>query len=312
MAGFPLNHVIEAQQFDRALLAEVFSTADQMRADLNAAQRVYADALRGRIMASLFYEPSTRTRFSFESAMARLGGRILTTENAKEFSSAAKGESLTDSTRIMNGYADIIVMRHHEAGSAQAAAAVSEVPIINAGDGAGQHPTQALLDLYTIRDTLGGIDNVRIAMVGDLKYGRTVRSLAYLLAKYDKVTIHFIAPAVCAMMEDIKDYLDRHHTEWHEEGDLTKVLPEVDCVYMTRIQRERFIVPEEYDEAVGKYILTREKANRMPKDAIIMHPLPRVDEIPPEVDDDPRAHYFQQAKNGLFIRMALLYLLLST
>jgi aspartate carbamoyltransferase catalytic subunit len=311
MAGFSLDHVIEAQQFDRALLDEVFACADRMRADLKAPTRQFAKALEGRIMASLFYEPSTRTRFSFESAMARLGGCIITTENAKEFSSASKGESLTDSTRIMNRYADIIVMRHHEPGSAQAAAGVSEVPIINAGDGAGQHPTQALLDLYTIKNMLGAIDKVRIAMVGDLKYGRTVRSLAYLLAKYTDVSIHFIAPPVCAMQDDIKEYLERHNTDWYEEDDLTKVLPQVDCVYMTRIQRERFIVPEEYDQAVGQYVLTQEKVDLLPANAIIMHPLPRVDEIPPEVDDDPRAHYFQQAKNGLFIRMALLFLLLN-
>lgn len=308
---FPLDHIYESQQFDNDLLDMVFQTADAMRTDLAARPRRLAAALEDRIMASLFYEPSTRTRFSFESAMLRLGGRIITTENAREFSSAAKGESLIDSTRIMNGYADIIVMRHHEAGSAQRAADVSAIPIINAGDGSGQHPTQALLDLYTIKDHFKHIAGLTIAMVGDLKYGRTVRSLCYLLAKYDDIRIVFVSPAVCAMENDIKEYLDRHHIPWEEETLLDKVLHEADCVYMTRIQKERFVDPEQYAEAYGKYILTLEKAQMMKTEAIIMHPLPRLDEIPPEVDDDPRAHYFRQAKNGLYIRMALLHLLLK-
>lgn len=308
---FPLDHIYESQQFDRELLDVVFRTADAMKADLAERPRSLASALEDKIMASLFYEPSTRTRFSFESAMLRLGGRIITTENAREFSSAAKGESLIDSTRIMNGYADIIVMRHHEAGSAKKAADVSAIPIINAGDGSGQHPTQALLDLYTVKDHFKHISGVTIAMVGDLKYGRTVRSLCYLLAKYKKIRIVFASPLVCRMEDDIKEYLDRHDIPWEEEDVLDNILPTADCVYMTRIQKERFIDPEQYQEAAGKYVLTQEKANMMKPDAIIMHPLPRLDEIPAEVDDDPRAHYFRQAKNGLFIRMALLYLLLK-
>jgi aspartate carbamoyltransferase catalytic subunit len=262
-------------------------------------------------MASLFYEPSTRTRFSFESAMLRLGGSVITTENAREFSSAAKGESLADSTRIMNGYADVIVMRHNEAGSAARAAEISDIPVINAGDGAGQHPTQALLDLYTIVDAFNGVDNLKIAMVGDLRYGRTVRSLSYLLTKYANVEIVFVSPAVCRMEGDIKAYLDRNNLLWREETDLNAVASEVDCIYMTRIQKERFHSPDDYLEAAGKYILTPERVEAMKPDAIIMHPLPRVDEIPKAVDDDPRARYFQQAQNGLYIRMALLVLLLN-
>lgn len=310
MKKFDLAHVVESQQFDRELLELVFNTADDMKAAL-AGQNPYARVLEHKIMASLFYEPSTRTRFSFESAMSRLGGKIITTENAKEFSSAAKGESLYDSTRVMNGYADVIVMRHHEAGSAKKAAEASEIPVINAGDGAGQHPTQALLDLYTIKDNFQGIHGLNIAMVGDLRYGRTVRSLSYLLAKYEDVTIHFVSPAVCRMEDDIKAYLDKHQVAWFEEEALEKVLPVIDCVYMTRVQKERFIDPEDYKEAAGKYILTLEKVQTMKETAIIMHPLPRVNEIPQEVDDDPRARYFAQAKNGLYIRMALLYLLLK-
>lgn len=311
MARFPLAHVIEAQQFDRELLDWVFAVADDMKSDLAAGGRRFGGSLAGRIMAALFYEPSTRTRFSFESAMLRLGGNVITTENAREFSSAAKGESLYDSTLVMNGYADIIVMRHHEAGSAEKAAQVSEVPVINAGDGAGQHPTQSLLDLYTLKDCFDELSGLTVAMVGDLKYGRTVRSLSYLLAKYSGTRIFFVSPEVCRMAPDIKEHLDRKGVEWSEESDLDVVLPRVDCVYMTRIQKERFIVPEEYDAAADKYVLSPEKVARMKPEAIIMHPLPRRGEIPAAVDADPRARYFQQARNGLFIRMALLYLLLT-
>ncbi len=310
MEEFNLKHVYEAQQFNRKLLDIVFETADRMKQSLSGAGE-YSKALEGKIMASLFYEPSTRTRFSFESAMARLGGKILTTENAREFSSAAKGESLYDSTRVMNAYADIIVMRHHEAGSAKRAAEISKIPIINAGDGSGQHPTQALLDLYTIKAAFGKISDLNIAMVGDLKYGRTVRSLAYLLAKYDNIKIYFISPPVCKMETDIKSYLDRHDTFWEEKYDFEKILPGVDCVYMTRIQKERFVDPEDYYKASGKYILTPERAEMMKDNSIIMHPLPRRDEIPCSVDNDKRARYFEQAENGLYIRMALLYLLLK-
>ncbi len=310
MAAFDLKHIYEAQQFDRDLLDKVFSVADDMRAAL-AGANTYADALRHKIMASLFYEPSTRTRFSFESAMCRLGGKIITTENAREFSSAAKGESLYDTIRIMNGYADVIVMRHHESGSAKKAAEASQIPVINAGDGAGQHPTQALLDLYTIKDAFHRFDGLDIVMVGDLKYGRTVRSLTYLLTKYKDICLHFVSPSVCRMEDDIKEFLDRMGIPWAEEEDLEKVLPMADCVYMTRVQKERFQNPEDYQEAAGKYILTPERVSRMKPEAIIMHPLPRVNEIPQAVDADPRARYFQQAKNGLYVRMALLYLLLG-
>lgn len=309
MSKFNLQHVVESQQFDRELIDVVFSVAKQMKDDLT--QRGHLRySLAGNIMASLFYEPSTRTRFSFECAMKRLGGSVITTENAREFSSAAKGESIHDTTRIMNGYADVIVMRHNEAGSAQKAAEVSRIPIINAGDGAGQHPTQALLDLFTIQDCFQEIKGLDIAMVGDLKYGRTVRSLSYLLTKFDDVKLHFVAPDVCQMEDDIKAYLDKYQVPWEETDDFEGVLPGVDCVYMTRIQKERFNVHEDYVEAAGKFILTPENVQKMKDTAIIMHPLPRVDEIPPEVDDDPRAKYFEQAQNGLYIRMALLYLLL--
>lgn len=311
MTALPWKHVVESQQFDRKLLETVFQVADQMKADLSS-ERKYAKVLDGKIMASLFYESSTRTRFSFESAMLRLGGSVITTENAREFSSASKGESLADSTRIMNGYADVIVMRHYEAGSAARAAEVSNIPIINAGDGAGQHPTQALLDMYTIVDAFPKFDSLKVAMVGDLRYGRTVRSLSYLLTKYENLEIIFVSPSVCKMEADIKEYLDKNNVSWREETDLTQVAKEADCIYMTRVQKERFHSVDDYEAAASKYILTKDIVETMKKEAIIMHPLPRVDEIPPEVDDDPRARYFEQALNGLYIRMALLYLLLKS
>ncbi len=310
MSQFNLQHVVESQQFDRNLLELVFTTADMMKADLQG-ERKLAKFLDGKIMASLFYEPSTRTRFSFESAMRRLGGEVITTENAREFSSAAKGESLADSTRIINDYADVIVMRHNEAGSAIRASEISRIPIINAGDGAGQHPTQALLDVYTIADSFPGMSGLKIALVGDLRYGRTVRSLSYLLTKYDDVDLIFVAPPVCKMEQDIKKYLDKYQVPWREEDDLAAVVGEVDCIYMTRVQKERCHSAEDYQTAASKYILTPELVGRMRPDSIIMHPLPRVDEIPPEVDSAPQARYFEQAQNGLYIRMALLYLLLN-
>ncbi len=312
MTKFSLKHVYESQQFDLELLDIIFKVADEMKNDLLAKPRLYADVLKDKIMASLFYEPSTRTRFSFESAMSRLGGSILTTENAKEFSSASKGETLYDSTCVMCGYADLIVMRHNEPGSAKMAAEVSLVPVINAGDGSGQHPTQALLDLYTIKDNFSTIDNLTIAMVGDLKYGRTVRSLSYLLTKYNNIKIYYVSPLVCKMDEDIKDYLTANNVEWEEVSLLEKVLPLVDCVYMTRIQKERFHNLKDYENAAGRYILDIEKVKLMKQKSIIMHPLPRVDEISKDVDSDPRSQYFNQAKNGLYVRMALLYLLLRT
>jgi aspartate carbamoyltransferase catalytic subunit len=233
------------------------------------------------------------------------------TDNAREFSSAAKGETLEDTIRIVSGYADVIVLRHNEEGAARRAAAVSTVPIINAGDGPGQHPTQALLDLYTIRAELGRLDGVHVAMVGDLANGRTVRSLAYLLSKFKDIKLWFVAPPQVAMRDDLKAHLDEHHVPWVETQDLDAVLPEVDVVYQTRIQKERFADLETYHAVKGVYRIDKASLALMRKYAVLMHPLPRVDEIAPEVDEDPRAAYFRQARNGLHVRMALLDRLLS-
>ncbi len=303
-----LHHVIEAQQFDVPTLARLFEQAGEME---KIAARGGVNDYSNRVMATLFYEPSTRTRFSFETAMLRLGGRVISTENAAAFSSAAKGETLEDTIRILNGYVDVIVLRHSEVGSARRAAAVSKAPIINAGDGAGQHPTQALLDLYTIRKEIGALDGLRIAMVGDLAQGRTVRSLAYLLSKFKDVRMYFISPDLLRMKEDILDHLREHGVRFTEETDLERVLPEVDVVYQTRIQKERFGDRiADYEQCHGVYVINAGSLRLMKPRAIVMHPLPRLDEIAPEVDGDPRAAYFRQALNGLYVRMALLSFLL--
>jgi len=303
------NHVIEAQQFDVDLLNTIFATAREME---QVVQHYGSNILGRRVMASLFYEPSTRTRLSFESAMTRLGGAVLTTENAQEFSSASKGETLEDTIRVIAGYSDVIVLRHFESGASRRAADVSEVPIINAGDGAGQHPTQSLLDMYTISREIGRLDSISIALVGDLSNGRTVRSLCYLLAKYPNPKIYFVAPDIVRMKGDIKEYLTRHKIEFSEVENLHHVASEVDVLYQTRIQRERFGDNlEHYEKARGKYIVNESVLECMRDDAIVMHPLPRVDEIDPAVDADPRAAYFRQAHNGLYVRMALLKMLLA-
>jgi aspartate carbamoyltransferase catalytic subunit len=305
--GQQLRHVIESQQFSRVLLEEIFNRADDLRQDPHRA----SGRLQGRVMAALFYEPSTRTRLSFEAAMLRLGGRTMGTDNASEFSSAAKGETLEDTIRIVSGYSDVIVLRHSEEGAARRAAGVSDVPVINAGDGPGQHPTQALLDMYTLRDELGRIDRLKVAMVGDLANGRTARSLTYLLSKYGGIEIHFVAPAEVAMRQDIKDHLDERGVRWQESVELDPVLPWADVVYQTRIQKERFADEAAYLALKGIYRIDAATMARLGPKSIVMHPLPRVDEIAPEVDADPRAAYFRQARNGLFIRMALLDMVLS-
>ncbi len=304
-----LHHVIEAQQFDVPTLNSLFEVTEKME---QVVARGGISDFQNRIMATLFYEPSTRTRFSFETAMHRLGGRVISTENAAEFSSVAKGETLEDTIRIMSGYSDVIVLRHYEVGAAKRAAAVSRVPIINAGDGPGQHPTQALLDLYTIRKEIRFLDGLRIAMVGDLAQGRTVRSLAYLLSKFRDVKMYFVAPPLLKMKEDILQHLGERGVWYREETSLEKVLPEVDVVYQTRIQKERFGERiADYERCRGVYIVNENSLRLMKPNAIVMHPLPRIDEIAMSVDQDPRAAYFRQAQNGLYVRMALLTMVLG-
>ncbi len=305
-----IRHVIKAQQFrDPSFLEELFREADSMES--RCASGSCPQLLRGKLMVTLFYEPSTRTRLSFESAMQRLGGSVIGTEDASQFSSTIKGESLPDTIRTVGQYADIIVLRHPMEGSSAASSEISPVPLINAGDGAGQHPTQALLDMYTIRKELGTTEGLTVAMAGDLLYGRTVHSLAYLMARQKGTRFIFASPERLSLPFEINDYLTRKGATLMETRDLREAVREADVLYMTRVQKERFASDEEYMSLRGSYVLDRETLGLMKKDSVIMHPLPRVDEIAPEVDDDPRAAYFRQARNGLYIRMALLKMLLA-
>ncbi len=295
-----LQHVVESQQFNVPLLMELFDRTRHMeRIVARGGTRDY----ERKLMATLFYEPSTRTRFSFEAAMHRLGGKVLSTEQAKMFSSEVSGEQLEDTIRILGGYTDVIILRHNEPGGARKAANVSPVPVINAGDGGGgQHPTQALLDLYTIHRERRSLEGLSIAIVGELDRGRTTRSLAYLLSKFDRVKIYFVAPPEVQMRQDILEHLDEHDVWYARETDLEKVIPEVDVIYQTRIRPDRV-----GDRAVlDAFTINRSRLGLMRPNAMILHPLPRTVELDPTVDADPRAFYFQQARNGLFVRMALL------
>lgn len=299
-------HIISTKQFDRKFLSEMFKIADSI--DLN---KKHSSVLKNKIMATLFYEPSTRTRFSFESAMFRLGGQVISTENAKEFSSVAKGETLEDSIKVINNYADVIVLRHYEEGAAKKAADVSTVPLINAGDGAGEHPTQALLDLYTIYKKFKKIDGLSVALCGDLKYSRTVRSLVYLLDLYKDIKFYFVSPAQLKLSDEVKNHLNGNNIFYEESENLLNTISRVDVLYQTRVQKERFESQEEYLKVKDSVVLHPELLQKMKKNAVILHPLPRNNEVPVEIDKDSRAVYFEQTRNGLIIRMALLRLLLT-
>jgi aspartate carbamoyltransferase catalytic subunit len=298
-----MKHVLSVNQFtDKVLLNELFESAANFQA---LEPNKYPEPLKHKTLATIFYEPSTRTRLSFETAIQNLGGNLITTENAGEFSSTMKGESLEDTIRAINAYADGIILRHPEAGSAERAAKVSEAPIINAGDGASQHPTQALLDVYSIQRAKGQIDGLKIALVGDLLYGRTVHSLIPLLALY-KVEFYLIAPPDLRMPQEYLDQLDKQSVPYTILDNWQDIIGSVGVIYMTRIQKERFKSLKQYEALKDSFVLTMNDVKRMKSDAIILHPLPRVNEIAPAVDSDPRARYFEQVKNGLFMRMALL------
>jgi aspartate carbamoyltransferase catalytic subunit len=313
-----MKHVLRSQQFDRPSLERLFAEVGVVAKMLQTpdGRRELRDKLTGRIMCTLFYEPSTRTRVSFETAAHRLGMDVITTENAAEFSSAAKGETLEDSIRVIAGYGtDAIVLRHKEDGASDRAAGIIDrlglsTHVLNAGDGRGQHPTQALLDLCTIWDeTHHQIDGLTVAIGGDLANGRTVRSLAYMLSRF-KTKIIFVSPPELAIGEDIKLHLREHDIEFREETSLASVLSEANVFYWTRLQRERLRwmlrVKLWLRNSYKDFRIGSEQLKLMRKDAIIMHPLPRIDEIAKEVDGDPRAAYFRQAANGLFVRSALL------
>ena len=304
-----LSHLISASQFTPASLAELFTSADRMQAD-DKARRLFP-VLQGRILATLFYEPSTRTRLSFEAAMQKLGGSVLSVENARDSSSAVKGESIADTIRVVSGYADAIVIRHYQEGTAAAAAASSPVPVINAGDGVGEHPTQALADGYTIHRELGRLDHLRVVLVGDLLYGRTIHSLLPLLAMYPGQEVVLVSPPSLRLPERYVRSLTAKGVVLREAEGLDEAVEGADVTYVTRVQGERFSSAAEYESVKDAYVLTGATAQRLKTGSVIMHALPRLNEIAPEVDADPRAAYFRQARNGLYVRMALLAAMLA-
>ncbi|MEK7569500.1 MAG: aspartate carbamoyltransferase [Patescibacteria group bacterium] len=262
--------------------------------------------LEDKVIACIFFEPSTRTRLSFESAAKRLGAQVISTENAESNSSAFKGESIEDTARMLSIYADAIVMRHRQAGAAHAAAEVSERPIVNAGDGANEHPTQALQDVYTIKSLLGRLENLNIAYAGDLLYSRPLHSIMPLFSTEQKNNFYFISPPELRLPLEFRKALEGRGIKFTESEDWQKILPEFDVLYMTRVQKERFPDAGQYEKVKDSFILRSEHLKTMKKDAVIMHALPRVNEIEISVDTDPRAAYFRQAENGLYVRMAIL------
>lgn len=304
---FYKQHILSVRQFSREDLEYIFAVAADMR---TMVQRVGTfDLLKGKVLANLFYEPSTRTSSSFIAAIERLGGSAIPI-NEVRYSSVSKGESLPDTVRTLECYSDVIVLRHPETGAAATAAKYCRKPIINAGDGAGEHPTQALLDLFTIHEELGRIDGLTISMVGDLKYGRTVHSLARLLALYN-IRLNYVSPEILRMPPAIIEELRARGVPQVEQSDLETVLAESDVLYVTRVQKERFEDESVYDSVKGAYVISPVTLTHAKQKMIVMHPLPRVGEITMEVDADPRAAYFRQMEYGLYVRMALLAMVLG-
>lgn len=299
--------LLEPMDFSLEELDGIFDLADRIIAD----PQKYAHACDGKLLATLFYEPSTRTRFSFEAAMLRLGGQVIGFSEPNS-SSVAKGESIADTIRTISCYADVAVMRHPKEGAPRVAANSTDMPVINAGDGGHQHPTQTLTDLLTIRRTLGTFENITVGCCGDLKFGRTVHSLIKALSRYKNVKFVLISPEELTIPDYVrKEVLIKNNIEFKEVRTMQEALGEVGVLYMTRVQRERFFNEDDYIRLKDTYILDKEKMELAKKDMIVLHPLPRVNEIATEVDSDPRAKYFEQAKNGMFVRMALIMSLLG-
>lgn len=299
--------ILSVKQFSREDLNYVFGVAHEMR-EMVARVGTF-DLLKGKILASLFYEPSTRTSSSFTSAMERLGGSVIPI-NEVHYSSVSKGESLPDTVRTLECYVDVIVLRHPEVGASALAAKYARKPIINAGDGVGEHPTQALLDLFTIVEELGQVDGLSVTLLGDLKYGRTVHSLARLLSLFD-VRLHYVSPDILPMPAEIIAELEGKAIPQSEHTSLDPVISESDVLYVTRVQKERFEDLDTYESVQGAYIISPETLKTAKERMIVMHPLPRVGEISIEVDSDPRAAYFRQMEYGLYVRMALLAMVLG-
>ena len=301
-----MRHLLNPLDFTVEELDKLFDLANDM--ENNPAK--YAEICKGKKLATCFYEPSTRTRLSFEAAMLNLGGSVLGFSDAGS-SSASKGESVSDTIRVISAYADICAMRHPKEGAPMVAASKSGIPVINAGDGGHQHPTQTLTDLLTIRSLKGRLGNFTIGLCGDLKFGRTVHSLIDALTRYENVNFIFISPEELRVPDYITEMLNEKNIPYQEVIRLDDVLPQLDMLYMTRVQRERFFNEEDYIRLKDFYILTKEKMALAPKDMLVLHPLPRVNEISVEVDDDERAVYFKQAKYGVYVRMALIATLLE-
>ena len=301
-----MRHLMNPLDFTVEELDKLFDLANDMENN----REKYADVCHGKKLATCFYEPSTRTRLSFESAMINLGGSVLGFSSA-DSSSAAKGESVSDTIRVISCYADICAMRHPKEGAPMVAAGRSKIPVINAGDGGHQHPTQTLTDLLTIRSLKGRLGGFTIGLCGDLKFGRTVHSLIEALARYEDIKFIFISPEELKVPDYITEMLKSKNIGFEEVISLDKVMPELDLLYMTRVQRERFFNEEDYIRLKDFYILTKEKMKTAKEDMLVLHPLPRVNEISVEIDDDPRAAYFKQVQYGVYVRMALIYTLLG-
>jgi aspartate carbamoyltransferase len=307
MGSLKGKDILHGNQFSKKDIDAIIKSAAFFEKELKSKGSL--NLLKGKILATLFFEPSTRTRLSFEAAMQRLGGGVISMGSV-ESSSVAKGETLTDTAQTVAQYADMIVIRHPRMGSAKEVADTVSIPVINAGDGAGQHPTQALLDLYTIRKELGTLKNLSIALVGDLKKGRTVHALVEVLSHFG-VRFYFVSPDLLRMPEEVAVRMKEKGCEVIETDDLGMAASKSDLVYMTRIQKERFADLSEYEKVKGSYIIDRKFLDRLKKKITILHPLPRVDEIHPEVDSYPGAAYFRQMRNGVFVRMALLAMILG-
>jgi aspartate carbamoyltransferase catalytic subunit len=307
MATLKNKDILHGNQFSKKEIDAIIKTASEFERELK--KKSSLNLLTGKILATLFYEPSTRTRLSFETAMQRLGGGVIGMGSV-ESSSVAKGETLVDTVRTVSQYADVIVIRHPRTGSAKEAADAVDIPVINAGDGAGQHPTQALLDVYTIYKELKTLRKLKVSLVGDLKNGRTVHALVELLSLFG-ARLYFVSPNTLRMPEGITSNLKQKGIEVEETEDLFKAASESDLIYMTRIQKERFENLSDYERVKGSYIINGEFLKRLRKEIVILHPLPRVDEINPEVDSYPGAAYFRQVRNGVFVRMALLAMILG-
>ena len=301
-----MRHLISPLDFSVEELDKLFDLAN----DIERNPAKYAHAAEGKILATCFYEPSTRTRLSFESAMLRLGGKVLGFSDAGS-SSASKGESVSDTIRVISAYSDICAMRHPKEGAPMVASEKSGIPVINAGDGGHQHPTQTLTDLLTIRSLKGRLDNITIGLCGDLKFGRTVHSLIHALVRYENVKFIFVSPEELRIPEYIIEMLKAKNIPYEEVVRLEGVLPQLDMLYMTRVQRERFFNEEDYIRLKDFYVLDKAKMELAGKDMLVLHPLPRVNEISVEVDQDPRAVYFKQAQYGVYVRMALILTLLE-